>query len=575
MRLRRARGLATRDAGGDVRGRAHYDTDVSIPFAQRRYLINFDVKRIGHVFTDVLVIGGGVAGLRAAIEAARFGQVIVVTKENLRESATAYAQGGVAAVLDAADSVERHVADTLTVGAGLCDRAVVERLAGEGPQRIGELIGWGARFDTEAGRVALGLEGAHSAARIVHAHGDATGREILNTLDRATRSRETVRVFEECFVIDLLTFDGACIGALTYHPKYGHQGIWARETILASGGCGTLFRESTNPPSATGDGHALALRAGATLRDMEFIQFHPTTLYVAGATRALVSEAVRGEGGRLVDRKGQRFMDEYHADAELAPRDVVSRSILDHMVKTDTTEVYLDARHFAPGRFAARFPNITALCEQFGIDVARDLIPVRPAAHYTIGGVKVDAEGRSDLPGLWACGEAAASGAHGANRLASNSLLEGLVLGRAVGAAAGECKRSERPTERPTELRHVQAASPRTTLDIGDVRNSLRSLCWRNVGIQRAGPRLEETIELIDVWARYVMDKVLEERGGWETQNMLTIARCAATAALVRKESRGTHFRSDYPTADSERFLGHIEVRRGEESLRAVLVPLA
>jgi len=547
---------------------------VSLPFAQRRYLINFDLSRVGHVFTDVLVVGGGVAGLRAAIEAAGFGQVVVVTKETLAESATAYAQGGVAAVLDAGDSVERHVADTLSVGAGLCARDVVERLASDGPERVRELVTWGAQFDMQAGRVALGLEGAHSAPRIVHARGDATGREILGTLDQRARGHERIRAFEQCFVVDLLTFDGACVGALTFHPKYGHQAIWARETVLAAGGCGALFRESTNPPSATGDGHALALRAGATLRDMEFIQFHPTTLYVAGATRALVSEAVRGEGGKLVDRRGQRFMETYHPDAELAPRDVVSRAILDFMVKTGATEVYLDVRHFSPDKFAARFPNISALAGEFGIDVSRDLIPVRPAAHYTIGGVRVDPAGRSDLPGLWACGEAASSGAHGANRLASNSLLEGLVLGRDVGARAGESARAHPVAKRPSEYRHALPQSPRTPLDVSDVRNSLRSLVWRNVGIERSGPRLEETIELIDVWARYVMDKVFDARIGWETQNMLTIARCAAMSALARKESRGTHYRSDYPTADPERFLGHIEVRREEEGLTTRFRPL-
>ncbi|MCK6484750.1 MAG: L-aspartate oxidase [Phycisphaerae bacterium] len=547
---------------------------MSLLIAERRYLINFDVSRVGHVFTDVLVVGGGVAGLRAAIEAARSGQVIVTTKDDLAESTTAYAQGGVAAVLDAADSIDHHVTDTLAVGNGLCDPGVVERLAREGPDRVREMIDWGARFDMHDGRVALGLEGAHSAPRIVHAQGDATGREIVSTLARRAAATESIRAFEQCFVIDLITLDNRCVGALTFHPKYGHQAIWARQTILACGGCGTLYRETTNPPSATGDGPALALRAGAVLRDMEFIQFHPTTLYVAGATRALISEAVRGEGAYLVDRLGARFMQEYYPDAELAPRDVVSRAMVDFIKRSHATTVFLDVRHFPPGRFAARFPTIAALCAQFDLDPEKDLIPVRPAAHYTIGGVRTDERGRTNVAGLLACGECASSGAHGANRLASNSLLEGLVLGRIVGAYAGEATQEIHRTSQPPAMKHHFAPSPRTTLDLGDIRNSLRSLCWRNLGIERSAPRLEETIEITDFWSRYVMDKVFDERFGWETQNMLTVARCIALSALTRKESRGVHYRSDYPTADPERFLGHVELVRGGDGLTTRLSPL-
>lgn len=548
---------------------------MSLSVAQRRYLINFDARRVGHVFTDVLIVGAGVAGLRAAIASAPMAATLLVTKDAPDDSTTARAQGGIAAVLDPRDSVDQHVADTLAVGGGLCDKAVVEHLAREGPASVQELADWGANFDMNSGRVALGLEGAHSAARIVHAHGDGTGREIIRTLARRAGHCEGLRLFESCSVIDLITLDGICIGAMTFHAKYGHQAIWARQTILASGGCGTLYRETTNPPSATGDGHAIALRAGATLRDMEFIQFHPTTLYVAGATRALISEAVRGEGAHLVDRQNHRFMSAYHPDGELAPRDVVSRAILDHMVRTESTGVFLDVRHFKPGHFDARFPTIAALCREFDIEPTRDLIPIRPAAHYTIGGVRVDGEGRSDVPGLWACGEAAASGAHGANRLASNSLLEGLVLGRDVGRRAAESADRNGGPQRPPELKHEAAPSPRTALDLGDVRNSLRSLCWRNAGIERTGPRLEETGEIIDFWARYVMDKVFEDRFGWETQNMLTVARCVALAALHRKESRGVHFRSDYPTPDAERFLGHVDIRRAGDGLAADFTPLS
>ncbi len=531
-------------------------------FASRRYLLNFESQRLGQVFTDVLVIGAGVAGLRAAIEAGRRSHVILISKDAVSECNTAYAQGGIAVVTDKTDSVAAHVADTLEVACGLGNRERIELMAGEGPTRLKELLDWGAAFDFEGGAVALGMEGGHSARRIVHAAGDATGRELSRTLARRAASMETVRLFENCFVIDLVVEDGRCIAALTHHEKYGHQIIWAKQTILASGGAGCLFRETTNSPSATADGHAIAFRAGAMLRDMEFVQFHPTALYVAGAARALISEAVRGEGAYLADREGRRFMPAYHADAELAPRDVVSRAILRHIVDTSATCVYLDVRHFPAGQFAKRFPNIAALCRDFDIDVSKNLIPVRPAAHYMIGGLAVDTTGRSSVEGLWACGEAAASGVHGANRLASNSLLEGLVFGQRAGQESAEAACRQAAHGGPKHLRSIIEPSPRTELDLADVRNSLRALCWRNIGIDRNGDRLRETMEIIDFWGRYVMDKVLDHRAGWETQNMLTVARCTALAALAREESRGVHFRDDYPLPDDARFLGHITLQR-------------
>jgi len=543
-------------------------------FSLRRYLLNFDERHLGQVFTDVLVIGGGVAGLRAAIAAAEQVHVIVISKNGQNDSNTAFAQGGIAVVQDVGDSVEAHVADTLRVGCGLGDRAAVRIMAEEGPACVEELIDWGAAFDRDGGGLALGMEGGHSARRIVHAMGDASGLEVSRTLGRQAGTSRRVRFFENCFVIDLVVDQGRCIAALIHHEQYGHQIVWAKQIVLASGGAGRLYRETTNPPGATADGHAIAFRAGAVLRDMEFVQFHPTALYVAGAERMLISEAVRGEGAHLVDRKGQRFMSAYHADGELAPRDVVSRAIVNHMRKTSATAVYLDARHWPAGRFEQRFPTIAKACRHFDIDVGRDLIPVRPAAHYMIGGVAVDGRGRSSIDGLWACGEVAASGVHGANRLASNSLLEGLVFGKHAGQGAAQAARAEAAPVGPRRLEHHLAPSPRTELDLTDVRNSLRAVCWRNLGIDRTGDRLIETLEIIDFWGRYVMDKVLGRRAGWETQNMLTAAWCIAVAASARRESRGVHHRSDYPKPDDASFLGHVTLQRAGDSVRKGFEPV-
>lgn len=513
----------------------------------RRYLTRFDARRMPNLFTDVLVIGSGVAGLRAAIEAAKLGSVLLVTKGRIEESSTTWAQGGVAVVTSPHDSFESHVEDTLRVGCGLCDREAVERIVREGPARIGELREWGALFDRKGDELLLGLEGGHSAPRVIHALGDSTGREVSNTLIRVARNTEQLRVFEDCFVIDLVVIDGRCVGATSFHRHFGHQMFWAKRTILATGGSGQLYRETTNPAVATGDGHAMALRAGVPLRDLEMVQFHPTTLYIAGASRALISEAVRGEGAYLIDRQGRRFMEEYHRDLELAPRDVVSRAILSEMEKQRVAHVYLDVRHLNTEKFRKRFPMISRLCEEFDIDIEREPIPVRPAAHYMIGGVLVDKDARSGLAGLFACGEAASTGVHGANRLASNSLLEGLVFGTVAGRIAGEEAQSETNVIPSTQLQYDYQRTTRTELDLTDVRNSLRSLMWRNVGIERHAARLSETIDIVDFWGRYVLDKLFDDPGGWETQNMLMLGRAVAQAATAREESRGVHFRSDFP----------------------------
>ena len=548
---------------------------------QRRYLIPFNASRLPHQFTDVLVIGGGVAGLRAAIAAADAGsEVVLLTKDTIGESNTWYAQGGIAAVLQPMDSYQSHVDDTEKAGAGLCDDEAVNIVIKEGPERVLELLSWGARFDKKEGNphdLAFTREGGHSFARIVHAYGDATGKELAQTLINTVKSRDKIRISENSFVIDLVTdsrYDQGstaktdqCLGALAMIDGQV-QIIWAKRTILASGGAGQLYRESTNPKIATADGHAMAFRAGATLRDMEMVQFHPTTLYVAGASRALITEAVRGEGAYLVDRNGHRFMPDYHESAELAPRDVVSRAIIEQIRKTNFTHVYLDVRHLPNGKFRERFPQLAKLLDEFEIDCSTDLIPIHPAAHYMIGGVNVDMTGRTSLAGLYAVGEASCSGLHGANRLGSNSLLEGLAFGARAGTEAATAALVE-TIQFPLKLEHRIPASTKTELDITDVKSSLRSLMWRNVGIEREGDRLSETQEIIAFWTRYVMDKsflptpgINTSTAGWEIQNMLTVCALIATAAHARTESRGVHHRTDYSKRDDPHWRLHLLWRR-------------
>lgn len=565
---------------GRPAGIAYTPFPVFEPITERRYLVPFKASRLPQVFTDVLVIGGGVAGLRAAIAAADGGcDVLLLTKDTIEQSNTWYAQGGIAAVMQPADSVDSHVKDTLICGAGLCDEAAVRVTVEEGPRRILELLQWGVHFDQKPGNpydLAFGLEGGHSIARILHAYGDATGRELAQTLIKTVRARESIRVSENSFAIDLLTDPNGstpfCCGALAVI-----QGqitvIWAHRTILASGGAGQLYRESTNPKIATADGHAMAYRAGAALQDMEMVQFHPTTLYVAGASRALITEAVRGEGAVLVDRNGHRFMPEYHPLADLAPRDIVSRAIVEQIRRTHFTHVFLDCRHLEPAAFKARFPQFAALLAQFELDPARDLVPIHPATHYMIGGVDTDVTGRTSLKHLYAVGEAGCSGLHGANRLASNSLLEGLAFGARAGedAAIGV---KEAPVKFPQKLEHRIAPSTKTELDLTDVKSSLRSVMWRNVGIERSGERLAETREIIAFWSRYVMDKTFRPDAGgldgaiagWELQNMLTACYLITTAAYTRTESRGAHWRSDYPERNDANWRIHLLWRRPVET---------
>lgn len=525
-----------------------------------RYLLPFDSRRATHRFADVLVIGGGLAGLRAANAVASHLNVLVVTKDKLRESNSNYAQGGIAGVLDPEDCFEAHVADTLAAGGNLCDREIVEMVIREGPRRIEELVRWGTQFDQSSGELALGREGGHSRGRIVHAQGDATGQEVMRAVIARTRETPNIDIWENAFTVDLLTHEGRCRGAVIIDRHHQPLMVWARETILCTGGTGQVYRESTNPAVATGDGSSLAYRAGARLRDMEFVQFHPTVLYIAGSSRSLITEAVRGEGAYLVDTHGYRFMPEYDLRAELAPRDIVSQSIIRQMEKTKHTNVFLDLSHLDAEHVRARFPGIAEACAKFGLDITSDRIPVRPGAHYMIGGVEVDRQGRTNLPGLWAAGEVTSSGLHGANRLASNSLLEGLVYGAYAGESA-----SRSAAEGANKMEALPIAHPisqdTASFDVADVRVSLKSLMGRLAGVEREALGLREASDSIHSFASYVMSHQFDTVEGWELQNMLTTAACIVDAAMARCESRGVHFRSDHPAPDDEHWRRHLTIQ--------------
>ncbi len=449
-------------------------------------------------------------------------------------------------------------------------RDVVEMVVREAPERIAELIKWGTRFDRVDGQVALGMEGGHSHKRIVHALGDATGREVMRAVIARTRQTPNVRIWQNSFTIDLLTHEGRCRGALVWDKRRGPSLVWARATVLATGGAGAIYRETTNPQIATADGHALAYRAGAELRDLEFMQFHPTVLYVAGSSRHLLTEALRGEGAYLRDRDGNRFMPEFHPMAELAPRDDVSRAISTVMARTQHPCVYLDLKHLDAGKIRKRFPGIVELLRGFDLDLATDPIPVRPGAHYYIGGASVDLDGRTTVPGLWAAGEVTSSGLHGANRLASNSLLEGLVYGARASEGIARVLEEEGPVrlevppvvgEDPDRKRKFRREEGSEELDLADVRNALRALMWRRAGIVREGASLREALRQVEFWCGYALPRVFDEPAGWTLQNMLTVARLMIQAAQEREESRGSH--AERLSGDVPEWARHVAFRLG------------
>ena len=496
--------------------------------------------------TRFLVVGSGVAGLHTAWRASQHDEVYVLTKRSLFDSATAYAQGGIAAALGAGDSPELHRKDTLAAGAALCDAAAVQVLVEEGPARVRELHVAGADFDLDpAGEFKLGLEAAHSANRIVHAHGDQTGAEVARTLIERVRETPSVKVLERTRVLDLIMDGGRCCGVRASVAGRATE-IIADATVLATGGAGQVFRFTTNPVVATGDGYAIAHRAGAKLADMEFVQFHPTALDTPENPLSLISEAVRGEGAFLVNGDGERFMTKVHKAADLAPRDVVARGIFRECRKGGG--VFLDARNLRSS-FEKRFPGIFAICMARGIDPRRALIPVTPAAHYMMGGIVTDLVGRSSVPRLYACGEVSRTGVHGANRLASNSLLEGLVFAERV---ARDIVETPRLTSEPSPGRWtVPVLVDRGAAQVAA--DAIRRLMWDHAGIARTAKGLRTCVAMLDDIAGRL------PAGATEEGNMVETARLIAEGALLRKESRGGHYRSDYPRAKRVWSGKHIE----------------
>lgn len=526
-----------------------------------RYLTSFDTRRLPTRTHEILVIGSGIAGLTAALCACETMKVGLLTKAGLMQTGTWYAQGGVASAISEEDSTQLHFDDTIAAGAGLCDKEAVRILVDEGPDRIQELIRVGASFDTFQGRLRLAREGGHSLARILHV-GDTTGSAIQATLVGAVTERESIAIHENCFVIDLITDGDRCVGALVIEPDGTRVVHTAPVTVLASGGSGCIFSVTTNPDISTGDGLAIAYRAGAELADVEFVQFHPTALDTDDSPRFLITEALRGEGAVLRDASGNRFMTDVHPSAELAPRDVVIRAIVDHMREGGEDRVWLDATAIDGAVLKERFPNIWEHCASVGIDLANDLVPVSPAAHYMVGGVLTDLWGRTSVPGLYASGEVACTGVHGANRLASNSLLEGLVFSRRI------CRAISSELETASTARAVAAPGPGIVGTSAGAPHSfdydvapLRRAMSEKAGVRRTDKSLRDVLALVaDVSSLLFAEGAAPP--DFQKQNLITVAGLIACNALTRTESRGVHYRDDFPAPDDERWRKRVVVAR-------------
>jgi len=512
---------------------------------------------------DFLVIGAGIAGLSAAIRLARIGSVLVVTKEELAESNTAYAQGGIAVAMGGDEDISLHYEDTLAAGDGLVNQEAARVLVEQGPRRVQELLDWGTAFDRENGELMLTREGAHSRSRILHANGDATGKEIAVSLLRHVRNIPGIRLLEWTTGIDLIIESGRVAGATLLDGEGGILAVYARATLLASGGAGQVYSDTTNPGVATGDGIAMAYRAGAAVSDMEFYQFHPTAFSQPEAPRFLMSEALRGEGAYLVNSTGARFMQRYHPLLELAPRDVVARAIT---MESIDGPVYLDMRHVTKD-LRARFPGISQFLSKYRLELNRDLIPVRPAAHYLMGGILTDVHGRTTLPGLYAAGEAACTGVHGANRLASNSLLEGLVFGAlAADAMASDSSRIPALNQSHPEISTMVPEGATPDADTERWIDDLRANMWKYAGLLRDANGLEAMQRALSALAA-TMPRGLARRA-IEARNLHTVASIITASALGRHESRGAHYRNDYPLR--EEIAHHSAMRSGQLSFDPV-----
>jgi L-aspartate oxidase len=507
---------------------------------------------------DFIVVGAGIAGLRAAIGLADAGTVLVVTKQQLAESNTQYAQGGIAVAMGGEEDVSLHRQDTIAAGDGIVSSAAAEVLVREGPARVEELLAWGTGFDREGGDLARTLEGAHSRSRILHANGDATGREIGRALLHHARTYKTIQLAEWLTTSELVVRDGRVCGVTVVDENGISHVVMARAVLLASGGAGQVYRDTTNPSVATGDGIAMAWRAGAEIADMEFFQFHPTALSLPGVQCFLLSEALRGEGAYLRNQTGERFMERYHPLLELAPRDVVARAITRESLGPrpgESLPVYLDMRHVKGVDLQHRFPGITTFLAQHGLSLATDLIPVRPAAHYLMGGVRTDLDGRASMPGLYAAGETACTGVHGANRLASNSLLEGLVFG----ARAGDAMRNAPAFAGPEEEDAAAEAALGKSASSPMVQTELRQKMWEQAGLLRDAAGLNE----MQKWLTQKFDSLPDgtNREGVEARNIHAVASLIVRSSLAREESRGAHFRTDFPARDDARFQNHSVIR--------------
>ncbi|HNQ15190.1 MAG TPA: L-aspartate oxidase [Pyrinomonadaceae bacterium] len=496
--------------------------------------------------TDFVVIGSGVAGLRAAIEIAGSGaHVSVLTKDKTSESNSEYAQGGVAVVLSDDDKAELHEGDTLVAGAGLCDEMAVEVLVAEGTKYIKQLIDWGTEFDRDGGRLVFTQEAAHSRRRILHAHGDSTGREIVRAMIARARQEKTITLTPFANTESLIIEDNRCVGVRFLDPILrSPRSLFARGVVLCTGGAGQLFQHSTNPAVATGDGMAMAYFAGAEMADMEFVQFHPTALNLENSPRFLLSEAMRGEGGILRNKYGERFMGNYDERLELAPRDIVSRSIVAEMRRTGTRSVYLDMTAMSESFLRGRFPKIYETCRFYNLDIAKDLLPVSPASHYCMGGIRTDLHGRSTIPGLYAAGEVTCTGVHGANRLASNSLLEGLVFGARAGSSILEDAAGIAPVEVGREGEPVFPSSEEHLGVTTAVKKRVKRVMWERVGILRDRNSLKRALS--------EFDQIESAHLSTASRNFVTLAKLIATAALWREESRGGHFRTDFTSPDEK-----------------------